>query len=84
MQWRIVIDYTYNSTGNATTAVNAINSALNAFTDIEDVATRTGSTVNFLTVVDTQTLATQVMNALTSAWAVGTRNTGRASCVVIP
>jgi hypothetical protein len=83
MPYRVKVDYTYNTTANATTARNNINTYLSA-QGRPETASGTGTQV-FLQIDGlTEAEATTLGNGLTSRWAVGTRSGVKASVVRRP
>lgn len=81
VSYRIDIDYTYNNGGNASTAESNINAYLSSVGRPE-TCTRNGSSIEVIISGLTQSEADTLRNGLISKWAVGTRNGGKASCVI--
>lgn len=79
MTYNISVTYTYTTVANATTAQTQINTAL-ANAGRAETCGRTGATLSLLLEGLTEGQAVGIRDALTSRWAVGTRNGGRA-CV---
>jgi hypothetical protein len=76
--YRLHIDWTYSSTGNANTALSAINSAL-ASAGRPETATRTSNRVELVISGLTESEANTLRISLTSAWSASTRSYGKAA-----
>lgn len=79
--YRLRIDVTYTSTGNANSALSAINTALST-AGRPETATRSGSTVDLLIVgITSQAEAEALRSALHTAWSSVARSYGKVSIV---
>lgn len=75
--YRIHLDITYSSTGNANTALSNINSALSALGRSE-TATRTSTTVTLVIEdIPTEAEAVTIRDGIKSAWSGSTRTGGK-------
>lgn len=82
-KYRIRVDLTYSTTGNATTATTNINNVLAARTDpvIPERATRASARVTVMVAGLEQAQAQALLAALQPAWPVGARTAGKVSMV---
>jgi hypothetical protein len=81
MAWyRLRVDWTYSTTASANTAVTNINNVLAAQGRPETV-TRVNNDIDIIIEPLDEAAAISLRNALTTAWATGTRTAGKASVV---